>query len=139
MIATLLLLAQALAPAPTPTPTPAVAATTPLPGSMAALPVLQLLRRWRNDEALARFVRDETRAKRCAAARMTRLGYALDVDVAVLVAANGEARRLVPAAINCPAVEQYAAGLASRMVRGNVVAPGADGWYRLAIAFRWQP
>lgn len=134
MIAPILLVLAQVAPTPLP---PAIVPTQPT--DMAALPALQLLRRRHDDPALARFVRDEVRAGRCGAARVTRAGYALDLDIAVLVAANGEARRLVPAAIGCPAVEQYAAGLASRLLRGNLVAPKAEGWYRLPIAFRWQP
>jgi len=82
---------------------------------------------------LSHFVRDEVRAGRCAVSVRT-----LRVDLAVFVNASGRARRIVPRAIDCPTVEQYASGLVSRMARGNLAAPGADTWYRTSLTFAWS-
>lgn len=82
---------------------------------------------------LSHFVRDEVRAGRCTVSART-----LRVDLAVFVAASGRARRIVPRAIDCPTVEQYASGLVSRMARGNLAAPGADTWYRTSLTFAWS-
>ncbi|WP_447407106.1 hypothetical protein, partial [Clostridium perfringens] len=62
----------------------------------------------------------------------------LRVDVAVLVAA-GRPRRVIPRAIQCPAVEQYAAGLVSSMARGNIApaTQAGDGWYKTSLTFAW--
>ena len=46
-------------------------------------------------------------------------------------------RRIVPRAINCPTVEQYAAGVASRFLRRNIGDADADSWHRLTLAFAW--
>ena len=111
-----------------------------LPTDWAALPPLQYFRPTPDDPALANFVRGEVQAKRCAAARPAPGGWALTVDVAVLVQASGMVSRTVPRAINCPSVEQYAAGLVFSRARGNV-APDAgarDGWYRTTLSFAWR-
>lgn len=130
MMALLPLLAAAAQAAPQVVPPPLVALP---PADWSALPELQLLRRWPAVPELSSFVRDEVRAGRCAVAATT-----LRVDLAVMVAANGQVRRIVPRAIQCPTVEQYASGLVSRMARGNVAPPGEDLWFRTAMVFAWQ-
>ena len=112
---------------------PPVALPMP-PADWTALPELAFERRWPSTAELSYFVRDEVRAGRCAiTAREIR------VDLAVMVAASGQVRRIIPRAIHCPTVEQYASGLVSRMARGNVAAPGSDTWYRTAMTFSWGP
>lgn len=88
---------------------------------------------------LSGFVRSEVKAGHCAAAIATSDGWMLKVDLAVFVGSAGLPRRVVPRAIACPSVEQYAAGLVSSMVRGNVAAVGVDSdtWYRTTLTFSW--
>jgi len=89
--------------------------------------------------SLSSFVRAEVQAGRCNAATLSPQGYVLKVDLAVLVGPAGQPRRVVPRAIACPSVEQYAAGLVSSMARGNI-APGttdSDAWYRTSLTFSW--
>lgn len=115
-------------------PQPSAVPVVPMPrGDWAALPELAFIRRWPNLPELSAYVRDEARAGRCAVT-----GRTITVDLAVMVAANGQLRRIVPRAIRCPTVEQYASGLVSRMARGNVAAPGADTWFRTVLTFAWS-
>ncbi len=133
----LLLMAQAATPvAAEVSPPPAVPTQPPLPtppAEIAKLDELPLQRRWPKNTALSAYVRDEVRAGRCAID-----GKAVRVELAVLVAGNGQIRRIRPVAIQCPTVEQYASGLMSRMARSNVAPPGEDRWYRTALDFAWQ-
>ena len=60
------------------------------------------------------------------------------VDVALLIARSGRVLASVPHAIDCPTVEQFAAGLAIGWVRGNLHPRlGRMGWYRLRLDFDW--
>lgn len=88
---------------------------------------------------LSSFVRAEVKAGRCLAATAAPEGWTLKVDVAVLVGPAAQPRRVVPRAITCPAVEQYAAGLVSSMARGNIAAAAIepDTWYRTSLTFSW--
>ncbi len=86
---------------------------------------------------LSAYVRDEVRAGRCAAAIESDMGYRLSVELAVLVAQDGSVRRILPRAIGCATVEQYATGLASRLIRRPLVAPDSDTWYRTTLDFAW--
>lgn len=113
-------------------PAPGAALPAP-PDDWESMPELKLLRRMTDDGALSSYVRDEIRAGRCTAAI-----NALHVDLAVLVAANGQVRRIRPRAIGCPTVEQYASGIMLRMARSNVAPPGEDRWYRTTVSFTWQ-
>jgi hypothetical protein len=112
---------QAAMPAPSP------------PADWSILPELSILRNWSSDPRLSDFVRDEVAAGRCAAGAAGRI----DVDLALLVAGDGQVRRIVPRAIGCATVEQYASGLASQMIRRNVAVPEAEGWFRTTIRFAW--
>jgi hypothetical protein len=131
-----LLLQAATVPGATPPPSGAAPRATPAPpADWNALPDLPLQRRWLGGPRLSDYVRDEVRAGRCATVDGATTG--LSVDIAVLLAADGTTRRIVPRAIGCPTVEQYASGVALRMMRDNIAAPGADRWFRTTIAFAW--
>lgn len=133
MIAALLLVARIAA-------VQAVATPAPLPPQdWSTLPTLRFERPVAERPALADFVRSEIRNGRCAAQRQTDIGWAVTVDVAVLVTPQGAVRRTVPRAIGCPSVEQYAAGLAFSRATGNTVTDGmtSDGWFRISMAFSW--
>lgn len=110
------------------------------PTDFNSLPVLQLVHRTPDQPgATSLFVRDEIRAGRCVATvqPVASSRVQITVDVAVLVHPTGAIRAVVPRAIGCPSVEQYAAGLISRIVRGNVPPPGAERWFRTPITFSW--
>lgn len=103
------------------------------PTDWKALPVLPLLHRSEQRAPVADFVRDEVRSGRCAAAT----GDTLSLDLAILVTATGQVRRIVPRAIGCASVEQYAAGLVLSSTRDNLVAPSSDAWFRTTMSFSW--
>ena len=109
-------------------------AATP-PQDWTALPELRFRRRPDAGPPLSAFVRDEIRGGRCATAAGS---ASLSINLAVLVAPDGRVRRIVPQAIDCPTVEQYAAGLILRMARDNLVADAVgDGWFRTGLTFAW--
>ena len=110
-------------------PPPVVTLALP-PADWSDLPPLRFDRPWSDWRALSAYVVSEVRAGRCAAS-----GPTLRVDLAVLVAAGGQIRRIVPRAIQCPTVEQYASGLTLRMARGNVAPPPADSWFQTTLIF----
>lgn len=83
------------------------------------------------------FVRAEVKAGRCAAAMQGPQGWTLKIDLAVLIGTAGQPRRVVPRAIACPSVEQYAAGLVSSMIRGTLAAQPTESWYRTSLTFSW--
>ncbi|MGJ3649249.1 hypothetical protein ACLB0R_12365 [Sphingomonas sp. GlSt437] len=94
--------------------------------------------------AMAQFAAEEIKAGRCTLATSAEAPAdprrSLTVDVAVLVGADGMVRATVPHAINCPTVEQYAAGLVSSFTRDNLVPHGpGETWYRTSVTFRWMP
>ena len=90
--------------------------------------------------ALAQFVAGEIAAGRCAIPKPADGHYVVKIDIAALVGADGSVRHAVPHAIQCPSVEQYAAGLAMGFARGNLAARGNGGdiWYRATITFDWR-
>ena len=123
---------------PLPTAPPLVLPVAPVAGlppvDWAPLPVLRYRRRPNVPAVLSDFVRDEVHAGRCAMPA----GSRLSVDFAVLIAANGAVRRIVPRAIGCPTVEQYASGLMLRLARDNVLNPVlVPTWYRAGLTFAW--
>lgn len=115
-------------------------ATPALPADWSALPMLRWKVPPRYDPEMTRFVVDEVRAGRCAAAQHDAAGSRLTTELAILVAAGGRVRTVTPRAIGCPTVEQYASGLISSVTRDNLApgAAGGDGWYRTSITFAWQ-
>ncbi|OQW48014.1 MAG: hypothetical protein A4S16_06605 [Proteobacteria bacterium SG_bin6] len=62
----------------------------------------------------------------------------LSLDVALLIDHDGTVAASVPRAIDCPTVEQFAAGLATGWARGNLARRARRiGWYRLRLDFDW--
>lgn len=111
------------------------------PTEMPAMAELRFRRRAELPAGYTAFVRDEVRAGRCIAATRRPNGTsAVTIDMAVLVTGAGEVRRIVPRAIGCPTVEQYATGLVERMARANLDPDTGerDGWLHTAIAFEWH-
>jgi hypothetical protein len=48
-------------------------------------------------------------------------------------------RTVVPRAIQCATVEQYAAGLAAGFARGNLLPRnGTEQWYKTSLTFSWR-
>lgn len=105
----------------------------------AALPALP----WRTPPMLTasmnQFAAREARARHCPLPRPTGFNQRLTVELAVLVT-NGEVRTVVPRAIQCATVEQYAAGLAAGFARSNLppAAGAADQWYKTSLTFSWR-
>lgn len=135
-IAAALLLVQPVAAPPA---VPTVASAPALPADWSALDELPLHRRWSGSAAITAFVRDEVTSGRCQAATAGPGGQTLRIELAILIGTAGQVRRIVPRAIDCVAVEQYAAGLLLRLARDNVVTAGIAGetWFRAAFTFGW--
>ncbi|WP_058753976.1 hypothetical protein [Sphingomonas endophytica] len=102
-------------------------AVTP-PAEWQTLPRLPLREAREQAPQIPDFVRDEVREGRCVLRDdMTML------DLAVLVSTQGQVRRIVPRAIGCPTVEQFAAGTVLRAARGNIIPPAVDTWFRWTV------
>lgn len=82
------------------------------------------------------FVATEVKANRCAATRADGQRSTLEVELAVMIR-DDRVRNAVPRAIDCPTVEQFAAGLVSSFARNNLRAATAAGWYRTTLSFTW--
>ncbi|WP_298672827.1 hypothetical protein [uncultured Sphingomonas sp.] len=130
-LAALFLAFQAAAPAQAP-----AGDTPPMPWSK--LPDLPLIRHSAMAPEISRFVHDEVAAGRCNAAQPAAEGFRLHLDLALLVDHTGEIKRIIPHAIGCPTVEQYSAGIVSRMARANVAPPESETWYRAGLDFSWK-
>ncbi|MDB5677672.1 hypothetical protein [Sphingomonas bacterium] len=116
------------------------AALTPAPPTdWSALPPLRLSTTPDYAALMTGFVHDEVAAKRCAVAPAADGKVSIKIDMVVLVSPGGDALRIVPRAINCPTVEQFAAGVVQKAVRGNWAgaAPASDSWYRTGIVISW--
>lgn len=102
----------------------------------AALPALPLRAPPLITPAMSDFAGREAHARRCPVPG----GNSLTVELAVLV--DGDSvRTVVPRAIDCATVEQYAAGLAAAFARSNLLprAAGAGGqWYKTSLTFSWR-
>ncbi|MBI0474377.1 hypothetical protein D9601_03230 [Sphingomonas sp. MA1305] len=131
IVALLFALQGAPAAAPPPPPLP--------PQDWSALRTLPLLGDPSDDGNVSGFVRSEVLAGHCGAAMQSGGSWTLRVDVAVLIGPAGQPRRIVPRAIQCPSVEQYAAGLVSSMARANRTAGAlqTEGWYKTSLTFAW--
>ena len=114
-VAALLLVAQALALTP--------------PIQWETLPRLSLGPAAASPAQLGEFVQREVQAGRCVLTPGT-----ASLDLAVLVAPGGRVLRIVPRAIGCPAVEQFAAGIVLRAARDNLRPPASDTWYVTSVA-----
>lgn len=109
--------------------------TTPiLPADWSSLAELVLVDPLTDTTDLSNYVREEVRTGRCVSNDTS-----IRVDLAVLVGADGRVRRIVPRAIDCPTVEQYASGIVSRLARRNLPASSRDSWYRTTVTFSWMP
>lgn len=109
------------------------------PPDWTTLPPLALRRPSDPTAATSAFVRGEVVQGRCTAATHDGGGWSIGVDVAVLATGDGHIRRVVPRAINCPTVEQYAAGLVWSGARDNIDPLPGEGehWYRTRLIFTW--
>ena len=139
----LLLLAQVavpLTPPPLVAPSQAAIVAPMPPQDWSDLPILRVRRPASDMPDLSAFVRTEVEAGRCAAAARAVDGWSLKLDLAVLATPDGQVRRITPRAIDCPTVEQYAAGLVLGTARDNVDVRGAssDTWYRTTMTFAWS-
>lgn len=120
----------------------ASAVPTAVPNDWSKLPDLRLTATPDYAAIMTRFVHDEVAAGRCAATNAADGKASLKVDMVVLVSsANGEAVKIVPRAINCPTVEQFAAGVVQKAARGNIAGPPptADSWYHIGMTLTWGP
>ncbi|WP_394648569.1 hypothetical protein [uncultured Sphingomonas sp.] len=114
ILAAFLLLGQAISLAP--------------PLDWTSLPRLSLASGSSISAQLTEFAQNEVRDGRCS------LGERSTLDLAVLVAENGRVRRIVPRAIDCPSVEQFAAGVVLRAARDRIRPPATATWYVTTIA-----
>ena len=152
MIAAFLLLLQAAAPpiaqvqvVPTipATPPATVPASAPVSGPLppqdwSTLPPLRIRRQATTLANTSAYVHGEVMAGRCAKAVRTVQGWSLSLDLAVLMTRDGRVRRITPRAIDCPTVEQYAAGvILGARDSIDVVDTAADTWYRTSLTFAW--
>ncbi|MCP8890419.1 hypothetical protein [Sphingomonas faeni] len=152
MIAAFLLLLQAAAPpiaqvqvVPTIPATPP--ATVPVSGPVSGplppqdwstLPPLRIRRQATTLANTSAYVHGEVMAGRCAKAVRTVQGWSLSLDLAVLMTRDGRVRRITPRAIDCPTVEQYAAGvILGARDSIDVVDTDTDTWYRTSLTFAW--
>ena len=140
MIGLLFLLAQAVSPVAQAVPAAQASADSLPPADWSMLSELHFRRRPPAAPEMSRFVIAEVAAGRCAAQRQSDGQLVLRVDVAVRSSASGQVRRLVPRAIGCPTVEQFAVGLVSRMARDNIDTGDSvgDQWYRTGMTFAWS-
>lgn len=116
------------------------AAMTAPPGDWTALPPLRLIQTPDYAAVMTRFVQDEVAAGRCAAPPPVDGKTGLRLDVIVLVAgASNQAIRVIPRAINCPTVEQFAAGVVQKAARDNIAGPppGSDSWFHASMTLTW--
>ncbi len=116
------------------------AALTPAPPTdWSALPPLRLSTTPDYAALMTQFVHDEVAAGRCTAPPAVAGKVSIKVDMVVLVSTGGDALRIVPKAINCPTVEQFAAGVVQKAARGNIAGapPATDSWYRTGMTLSW--
>ena len=118
---------------------PAPSTVAPPPADWSTLPQLRYLRPPPSMAPLAAYVRAEVDAGRCAAVARSASSAVVRVDMAVLVTSDSRIRRIVPRAIDCVTVEQYASGLVSKLARDNLDNLGVekDTWFRTTLIFAW--
>jgi hypothetical protein len=115
---------------------------TSVPSDWSKLPDLRLTTTPDYAAIMTKFVHDEIASGRCAAPAPVDGKTSIKVDMVVLVSAtNGEALKIVPRAIHCPTVEQFAAGVVQKAARGNIAGPPppADSWYHIGVTLTWGP
>ncbi|MEH3104518.1 MAG: hypothetical protein PGN12_11490 [Sphingomonas phyllosphaerae] len=99
------------------------------PTEWTSLPRLQLGLAAAPPARLTEFVRREVAAARCTLPSEARM-----LDLVVLIAQSGQVRRIVPRAIGCPVVEQFAAGIVLSAARDKMPPPSSDTWYVTTVA-----
>jgi len=105
----------------------------------AVLPPLPLAEPPQMTPEMTGFVAREVGEGRCPVPAGADGHHHVQVDVAVLLAADGTIRATLPHAIGCPTVEQFSAGLASTVARGVIATRiAAERWYRLTLSFDWS-
>ncbi|MGW8188827.1 hypothetical protein [Sphingomonas hankookensis] len=126
-----------VAPSPPIAPQPAPLARSPIDWN--ALPPLPYRRTPHPTARMTAFVQSEMRRTGCPRPAPVGGRLQVQVDVAVLIGEDHVVRATIPRAINCPTVEQYAAGLVVSYARGNLVPRfvGAGNWYRAVLLFDW--
>ena len=89
--------------------------------------------------AMSRWVAGELVRGKCPIPRAVNGRHSLRVDVAVMISPESTVRAAIPRAIDCPTVEQYAAGMVSSFARNNLLARAGDGsgWFRASVTFDW--
>lgn len=119
---------------------PAARTFAPLPPQdWSDLPRLRYLHPLPSMAPLSAFVRAEVESGRCSTVLRSAASAVVRVDMAVLVTADSRIRRIVPRAIDCVTVEQYASGLVSKLGRDNLDNLGVekDTWFRTTLIFAW--
>ncbi len=143
MIAALALMLQVATVPVAPPPVPATAtppAKTGLPPQdWSNLPILRVRHPATMLANTSAYVHGEVLAGRCGKAVRTTQGWTLTVDLAVLTTPEGRIRRVTPRAIDCPTVEQYAAGVILGTARDTIDVSDAEteSWYRTSLTFAW--
>lgn len=86
------------------------------------------------------FAGREAKARKCPLPKTDGPSQSMSVELALLVDGAGEVRTVVPRAIDCATVEQYAAGLAAGFARNNLLprSGAADQWYKTTVTFSWR-
>jgi hypothetical protein len=117
----------------------AAASVAAPPADWSALPPLRLSTTPDYAALMTQFVHDEVAAGHCAAPPAVAGKVSIKIDLLVLVSTSGDAVRIVPKAINCPTVEQFAAGVVQKAARGNIAGapPASDSWYRTGMTLSW--
>jgi hypothetical protein len=117
------------------------AARSAPPRDRSALPPLRLTQTPDYSLIMTKFVHDEVAAGHCAAPAPVAGKVTLKLDLIVLVASStNQAIRVVPRAISCPTVEQFAAGVVEKAARDNIAGqpPGNDSWYHTSMSVTWS-
>ncbi len=122
-----------------PAPMPTAASPTAPPQDWSTLPPLRMRKSATALANTSAYVHGEVAAGRCAHVVRTAQGWTLTIELAVLSTPQGRIRRVTPRAIDCPTVEQYAAGVILGSARDSLDLSDAetDAWYRTSMTFAW--
>lgn len=128
-------LAVQMAPAPPPPAEPDLLRATPIDWN--GLDTLPYRAQPQITPQMVEFVEGEMRQGRCTPPAPVAGKRRVHTDVAVLLGPAASVRATIPRAINCPTVEQYAAGLVLGFARDNLNPRFAveGNWYRVSMTF----